>query len=355
MQKTLLLVGARPQFIKAQPLLKAWGHSALSKDQLVFVHSGQHYDPSLSKLFFDGLNLPKPDYHLDSEKSSVGAQLGFMVDELISIIQSEKIKQVIVFGDTNTTLAGGLAATRTHCTLVHIEAGLRSGDYSMPEEVNRIWVDSVSDVLFAPSKEAVVGLHKGAIKPNAKVFEVGDIMHDVLLQVAPNAKGKARGTEWFMTLHRPGNTDSKEKLTSILDNVNRLAKENGKKVFFPVHPRTHKALADYGLDLSRWTEIDFSEPISYEETLYQIKNSDWVFTDSGGLQKESFFLKTPVMILRDTTEWTEIVEAGWGALTQGEYAIMKKAYENLAPNGEPPLCYGNGETATKIIDILKDL
>lgn len=354
MQKTLLLVGARPQFIKAQPLLKAWGRSALPPEQLVFVHSGQHYDPSLSKLFFKEFSLPEPDYHLNSARKSFGAQLGYVVDALVDIIEEDSIQQVVVFGDTNTTLAGALAATRTHTKLIHIEAGLRSGDYTMPEEVNRIWVDSVSDVLFAPSKEALQGLGKAGLKPNAQVFEVGDIMYDVLLQVAPNAKGTDRGTQWFMTLHRPGNTDSKEVLSSILTSVNRLAKERGKTVYFPMHPRTRKAVDRYNIDLDSLESLIITEPISYEETLFQIKNSEWVFTDSGGLQKEAFFLSKPVMVLRDTTEWKEIIEHGWGALSQGEYQIMKNALDTINPDGNPPACYGDGNTADLILKHLQE-
>jgi len=328
-------------------------------EQLVFVHSGQHYDPLLSDFIFSELNLPKPDYHLKNIGSSFGSQLGHIIDYIGDIIKKESIEQVIVFGDTNTTLAGAIATTRCGVRLVHVEAGLRSGDYSMPEEVNRIWVDSVSDVLFAPSQKAVDCLEKADLKPGAKIHKVGDIMYDVLKTVshkAQESREPVHHAHWFMTLHRQSNTESLERLLSVLEAVNTLAQENNKSVLFPIHPRTQKAIDKWGIMESDFPSIQWVKPLSYSQTLVCMERSEWVFTDSGGLQKEAFFLKKPVIILRDTTEWTEIVELGWGALTHGQYSRMKEALRTIHPEtlGNPPSCYGDGFAAKSMIKILQE-
>lgn len=348
----MLYVGARPQFIKALPLIKAFLDAGVSRSELLFVHSGQHYDELMSEVIFSDLGLPAPDYHMKTSHVSFGSQLGDMVDSLMEVIAAEKIERVIVFGDTNTTLAGALAAKRANCILVHIEAGLRSNDWSMPEEQNRIVVDRLSDILFTPNKKSTEVAKEEA--KTATVVECGDIMLDALQLFKDKLNQAKYPSEIFFTLHRQSNTDSEECLRSILKGVNRLGLEEGYKICFPVHPRTLKALKHFKVDLEEFSSIHFCDPLSYTETLAQIKKSKLVITDSGGLQKEAYFLKKPVLVARETTEWTEIIESGWGFLVgSNPEEIMTKGKVLLSADltNHIPF-YGAGNSAEIIVKTL---
>lgn len=345
----MLYVGARPQFIKALPLIKAIKEFGVKRADFLFVHSGQHYDELMSDAIFSDLGLPKPDYHLQVSNAGFGIQLGEMVDSLMKIIQSEEVERVIVFGDTNTTLAGALAAKRLNRSLVHVEAGLRSNDWSMPEEQNRILVDRLSDYLFTPNSSSTLTAKNEA--PQAAVIECGDIMLDALLLFKDKLPRPPKSSSVFFTLHRPANTDDKKSLLSILKGVNNLGSKEGTKVCFSVHPRTEKAMREFTVNKGDYPFIDFCKPMSYSETLAQIKSSKLVITDSGGLQKEAYFLKKPVLVTRNTTEWGEIIQSGWGFLVGSDAEnIVAKGQQLLQsqPDDYPSL-YGEGKSAEIIV------
>jgi UDP-GlcNAc3NAcA epimerase len=313
MMKIISIVGTRPQFIKCAPL-----SSELRKEYTeILVHTGQHYDPEMSAIFFEGLEIPQPDYNLGVGSGSHGKQTGEILIGVENVLLKEKPDLVLVYGDTNSTLAGALAAAKLHIPVAHVEAGLRSFDRTMPEEINRIVTDHISDLLFCPTKTAVKNLANEGI--TNCVHHVGDVMADALAFNREIAQKKSRILETLvlaekeycvLTVHRASNTDNRQNLTSIILAVG----EAGVPVVFPVHPRTRKYLQEYGLLDTMPGNILFIEPVGYLDMIRLMAGARKILTDSGGMQKEAYMLGVPCITLRENTEWVETVEAGWNVL-----------------------------------------
>lgn len=302
------IVGARPQFIKLAPVLKEM--TTASEVQEVLIHTGQHYDYEMSEVFFKELGLKEPDYHLGVGSGSHGYQTAEMMKRIEDVLIKEKPEIVMVYGDTNSTLAGALAAVKLHIKVAHVEAGLRSLNKRMPEEINRVLTDHISDILFCPTKTAVSNLNKEGI--NNGVYLVGDVMYDAVLEYVKLAEKRSHILDElnlcsrsyaFATVHRAENTDSKTHLRGILEGLDMVS-ESVMPVIFPVHPRTLNKIEDYGL---RIKHVRFIRPVSCLDMLMLEKNARIIFTDSGGVQKEAFFFKVPCITLRQETEWVETV------------------------------------------------
>ncbi|HEX7400538.1 MAG TPA: UDP-N-acetylglucosamine 2-epimerase (non-hydrolyzing), partial [candidate division Zixibacteria bacterium] len=312
--KIISVVGARPQFIKLASLSK----ELRKKHHEIIIHTGQHYDDNLSKVFFSELSIPKPDYNLGIGSAEHGEQTGRMMEGIERILLSEKPNLVIVYGDTNSTLAGALAAAKLNIPVAHVEAGLRSYRKSMPEEINRVLTDHVSTLLFCPTPTSVKNLKKEGITKG--VHLVGDVMYDSLLDHLKVAEKKSRIMRklnlrkkefYLLTIHRAENTDIKENLKKVTQIIAHL----DKKVVFPIHPRTRNKLGEFKL-LSRLLSLSnliLIDPVSYLDMLILEKNAGFILTDSGGVQKEAFFLRIPCLTLRDETEWVETLESGWNS------------------------------------------
>lgn len=353
----LTVVGARPQFIKAA-LLSA----ELRKSNTEYlVHTGQHYDDNMSDVFFREMNIPAPDRHLGVGSGPHGAQTGLMLARIEEILLESRQDVVIVYGDTNSTLAGALAAAKLHVPVAHIEAGLRSFNRRMPEEVNRVLTDHVSRWCFAPSQTAVDNLATEGVTKG--VYNVGDIMADCVRHFAPRAKERSQILERLglaskeyavTTVHRAENTDDPVRLASILAGLRQLPWP----VVFPVHPRTRGAIKCHTLDADgnsgrkgspRCGELLCIEPLGYLDMLQLQQHAAVVLTDSGGIQKEAYWLGIPCITLRDETEWVETLATGWNRLVGADSARIVAAAECLAhlDSGRPPL-YGDGFTAARI-------
>jgi UDP-N-acetylglucosamine 2-epimerase len=313
--KIISVVGARPQFIKLSALSK----ELRKKHQEVILHTGQHYDDELSKIFFSELSIPEPDYNLGIGSAEHGEQTGRMLKGIEEVLIFETPDLVIVYGDTNSTLAGALAAVKQKIPVAHVEAGLRSFKRSMPEEVNRVLTDQVSSLLFCPTKTSVQNLRKEGITKG--VHLVGDVMYDSLRQHIRRAEkisgimkklNLSKKNFYLITIHRAENTDLQENLRKIAEILSGL----DKKTVFPVHPRTKKSLSGFNLsdNLKSKGHLLLIDPVSYLDMLVLEKNARCVLTDSGGVQKEAFFLETPCLTLREETEWVETVENGWNEL-----------------------------------------
>jgi UDP-N-acetylglucosamine 2-epimerase len=348
--KIITIVGARPQFIKASPVSK----QIRKNHKEILVHTGQHYDHNMSKNFFDELEIPEPDYNLGINSGSQQEQIGRMIIEISKIILKEKPNLVMVYGDTNSTLAGAIATNKANVKLVHIEAGLRSFDKSIPEEVNRILVSHCSDLLLCPTKVAVKNLENEGVK--SKIFNIGDVMYDTILEF--EKKGKIEILEKLQikpknyilaTVHRQSNTDKKENLKEIL----KAFKGSEEKIVFPIHPRTKKSLKKHNLSVQHQNILTI-DPVSYLEMIVLQKNAKKIITDSGGIQKEAFFLGTPCITLRENTEWTETVENGWNILVGTDKEKILNAIKNFNPAQERKNHYGDGKAAEKICKILED-
>lgn len=352
--KVATVVGARPQFVKMAPVSRE-----LRKhfDEIV-IHTGQHYDYEMNKIFFEQLNIPEPDYYLGVGSGSHGQQTGEMLKRIEEVLMKEKPDLVLVYGDTNSTLAGALAAVKLHIRVAHVEAGLRSFDKRMPEEVNRVLTDHVSDYLFAPTETAVKNLHNEGIKKG--VYLTGDVMYDALLYNIKIAKEKSmiidklelRPKEYTLaTVHRAENTDNRKNLESIID----AFIESNKLIVFPAHPRTQKYLKTYGLmkKIEKATNILLIPPVGYLDMLVLEENARKILTDSGGVQKEAYFLKIPCITLRDRTEWVETVEDGWNILVGADKKEIVRAIEEFEPTGETySYRFGKGDAHKKITEIL---
>lgn len=341
--KVLTIVGARPQFIKAAAL----SHQIRQKFAEVLVHTGQHFDEAMSKVFFTEMEIPEPDYHLGINSLGHGAMTGRMLEKLEELMIAEKPDWVLVYGDTNSTLAGALAARKLQIKLAHVEAGLRSFDDRMPEEINRVLTDRMSDLLFVPSQVARQNLLKEGI-PDDKIIITGDIMYDAVLhfsQKIPPAR-KLNEPYVLLTLHRQENTDNPEKLRAWVEAINDLAASV--KVVCPVHPRTAQRLRDNQLEL----KVDKIEPQGYLQMLALIRDCEMVLTDSGGLQKEAFYLGKKCITLRDNTEWTELLDLGVNMLCDpGQLQLRYRLLEQKEmPDHSYP--YGKGDTAGHIINAL---
>ena len=344
--KIVSIIGARPQFIKAAVLTKIIEKEPGVNE--VLVHTGQHYDENMSKIFFDELEIPRPHYNLEVGSGSHAYQTGMMLQKIEKVLLSEKPDWIIVYGDTNSTIAGALAASKLHIKIAHVEAGLRSFNKLMPEEINRITTDRISDLLFAPSLNALHLLKNEGLERNA-VF-TGDVMFDSILFYQKLAGKKHKLSDvtdeenfYLATVHRQENTDDKTRLQSIFDAFSEL----DLPVVLPLHPRT----------LSKLSEITFNdnvkiiEPVSYLEMILLLKNSKKVLTDSGGLQKEAYFLKKPCITLRDETEWIETIEGNWNFITgTNKELILEKVKVNQF--AQQKNYYGDGKAGEKILNTI---
>jgi UDP-N-acetylglucosamine 2-epimerase len=349
--KVVTIVGARPQFIKAA----AVSHRLRERHREVLVHTGQHYDYSMSGVFFDGLDIPLPDTNLGVGSGGHGEQTGAMLKAIELVLLAECPDRALVYGDTNSTLAGALAASKLSVPIVHIEAGVRSFNRHMPEEINRLVVDRVSDLLLCPSQTAVDNLRSEGVSSN--VHLVGDVMLDVLLWARDRVAGKLSTTMrdlrlvrhgyLLATIHRSENTDDLTRLASVLAGVNRISEP----VVFPVHPRTRKAIAELGQPLGE--HVHFIEPVGYLEMVTLIDSARLVLTDSGGLQKEAYWLGVPCVTLRDQTEWVETVQAGWNVLVGSDADAIVDTVRFFQPPARQPELYGDGRAAGRCVELIE--
>ena len=400
--KIATIVGARPQFIKAAVISRAISQSNKPVTEVI-VHTGQHYDRNMSDVFFEEMGIPRPDYFLDINGLSHGAMTGQMLEKIEEVLLKEKPDIVLVYGDTNTTLAGALAAAKLHIPVAHVEAGLRSFNRRMPEEINRVLTDHVANILFCPTQQAVenlkdegIGIESSSahklVSSSSQVVEcdpvqeiensstnefmnlrgnlspitydlmpivalVGDVMYDSVLfslKIAEknskiieklNLKSKAYA---LATVHRAENTDDSHRLQAIFEALEKISAE-GLPVVLPLHPRTRKFF-----DASRFsdTKIKIIEPVSYLDMLQLEQQAQLILTDSGGVQKEAYWLKVPCITLRDETEWIETVEAGWNILAGADRdKIIESANVDRSPSAQYP-AYGDGKAGEKIVNIL---
>ena len=327
--KIVTILGARPQFVKAAVLSRII--SNYNDIEEIIVHTGQHYDANMSEVFFDEMAIPNPKYNLSINGLGHGAMTGQMLEKIEKILLEEKPNAVLVYGDTNSTLAGALAAKKLGIKLIHVEAGLRSYNMSMPEEINRILTDRIADLLLCPTNTAIDNLNMESFHNfNTTIVNTGDIMKDAVTYYSKVSEEKAKvypslnlKPEEFVlaTIHRQENTDDKKTLQTLFEG---LAKINKKcKVVMPLHPRTKKLLEQYKLK----SDILFTEPVGYFDMLELLKNCKMVVTDSGGLQKEAFFNKKPVIIARTETEWIELVNNGFGKIVGADSNKMFEAYD----------------------------
>lgn len=348
--KIVTIIGARPQFIKAASLSRVI--SDFSEIEEVIVHTGQHFDPNMSDVFFNEMQIPKPKYNLEINNLGHGAMTGRMLEKIEEVLNFEKPDWLVVYGDTNSTLAGALAAKKLHIKVAHIEAGLRSFNMKMPEEVNRILADRVSDLLFCPTDEAVNNLKlEGYDNFESKVENVGDIMFDSALFYSKLLKGeniKIKSKYILATIHRAENTDDELKLVKIFKALDLL--NESYKVVLPIHPRTKKYLDQYNIK----TSITLLDPVGYLDMISLIKNAMAVITDSGGLQKETYFFKKRCFTLRDQTEWVELIKAGCNQLISVDNDdIVDVILESINETPDfSKLIYGDGTTSKKIINCL---
>ena len=355
--KVVSVVGARPQFIKAAPVgkaLRAAGHTE------VLVHTGQHYDDEMSAVFFRELEIPEPDYNLGVGSGPHGWQTGQMLMRIEEVLMAEKPDWVLVYGDTNSTLAGALAAVKLHIPLAHVEAGLRSFNREMPEEHNRVLTDHCSDLLFCPTQTAVDNLAREGITQG--VHLVGDTMYDAVLQFSEIARQrstilqdlglKPRGY-LLATIHRPYNTDVPENLRNILT----AFLETGEPIVFPVHPRTRREIDQ----LNGVANPDFNcnvkmiEPVGYLDMLVLEQSARAILTDSGGVQKEAYFFSVPCVTLRPDTEWVETVDAGWNVVVGASREAIVKAVSNCGLGQRTPSqIFGDGRAAKRVVHLLAE-
>lgn len=351
--KIVTIVGARPQFIK----LASLSQKLKGQCKEVLIHTGQHYDYEMSKVFFDELGISTPDYHLEVGSDSHGAQTGKMLIKIEEVLVKEKPDVVLVYGDTNSTLAGALAPSKLNIPVGHVEAGLRSFDRGMPEEINRVVSDHLSSFCFAPTKTAVDNLKKEGIENG--VYLIGDVMYDAALKGIEIARSKSQilaqlGLKekgyLLVTFHRAGNTDIFNNLASIVDALIEL----NERVVFPVHPRTKKALADYGLldKLAGNPHLKIITPVGYFDFLLLEYQAKKILTDSGGVQKEAYFFKVPCITLRENTEWVETVEDGWNILVGVNKDLIFQAVVEFNPDRPQRDVFGDGKASEKIVEIL---
>lgn len=345
------IVGARPQFIKCAPLSRV-----LRKEHKeILLHTGQHYDPEMSDVFFNELDIPKPDYSLEIGPGSHGEQTGKMMIEIEKVLIKERPDLVIVFGDTNSTISGALVASKLQIKIAHVEAGLRSFDRCMPEELNRVVTDHISDILFCPTKTAVKNLKKEGITKG--VFIVGDVMADALEYNRKIATEKStiledldlKSKEFMVaTVHRASNTDRIENLSSIVE----AFCETTDTIVFPVHPRTEKYLKQYSLWDQLCSFVKVIPPVGYLDMIRLMVNSTKILTDSGGVQKEAYMLGIPCITMRESTEWIETVEDGWNVLVGADYQKIRDSIKNFEGGKVKGNSLGRVGAVRNILDLL---
>lgn len=349
--KILTVLGARPQFIKSAPVSRV----LRTKHQELVVHTGQHYDANMSDIFFDELNIPKPNYYLGVGSGNHGKQTGEMMTKIEEIVLSESPDFLMVYGDTNSTLAGALVASKLHVPVIHIEAGLRSFNKKMPEEINRILTDHVSEFLFCPTETAVKNLRNENITRN--IFNTGDVMYDAVLYNRELAKRKSNILKenelteknyLLVTIHRAENTDSKQNMENILSAFSKIEDD----MVWPMHPRTKKRLTLYGLDLNAIPNLKVIDPVGYIDMLSLEAHARKIITDSGGVQKESYFMGVPCVTIREQTEWVETLEEDANILVgTDESKILKAVLKEVFPSYKN--FFGEGSASEKIVDLIR--
>lgn len=345
--KISCVVGARPQFVKVAALARKM------QTPPDIIHTGQHYDSNMSSIFFEEMQIPKPKHSLNIGGLSQGAMTGRMIEQIEELLIKERPDWLVLFGDTNSTLAGAIAASKLQIPIAHVEAGLRSYNRAMPEEINRILTDHCSSLLFAPTKGAAEILQSEGIAKE-KIHEVGDIMYDAALYYRDLAGKREESAPYALaTIHRAENTDSPQRLRSIFQQLTALSKEIA--VTMPLHPRTKKALAELGILEECASSLQLIDPVGYLEMVRLEAGASLIVTDSGGVQKEAFFFQVPCLTMRSETEWTELVEGGFnllvdpaidGSLIDGFHQMTQRSYQ-----WELPL-YGDGRAAEKILSTL---
>ncbi len=348
--KIITIIGARPQFIKAATVSREIiKHNNIEE---IIVHTGQHFDKNMSDIFFEQMSIPKPNYNLDINSLSHGAMTGQMLEKIEEVLLKEKPEIVMVYGDTNSTIAGALAAKKLHIKVAHVEAGLRSFNVKMPEEINRILTDRISDYLFCPTDAAVDNLkNEGFEKFACKIIKSGDVMQDSAMFYSDKClKPNIELSESFIlsTIHRAENTDDPKRLDSIFNALIEISKHT--QIILPLHPRTKKILENKQYKINN---IKLIEPVGYLEMVYLLKNCTMVMTDSGGLQKEAFFFKKSCITLRDETEWVELVENGFNKIVGADENKIIETYNNHVFNKNYEIdLYGNGTASTRIVKVL---
>ncbi|GAB5525846.1 MAG: UDP-N-acetylglucosamine 2-epimerase (non-hydrolyzing) [Roseivirga sp.] len=376
MLKIVTVIGARPQIIKASALSRAIKTHYNQEVREVLVHTGQHYDQQMSEVFFKELQIPKPDYNLGIGSGTHGTQTAGMIEGLEQILIREKPNFLLVYGDTNSTLAAAVTASKLHIPIAHVEAGLRSFNKAMPEEINRILCDHTSTLLFSPTQTGINNLisegfgtsNKGPYHvDNPGVFNVGDVMYDNSLFFSELAQNQSRILERIAlknkefvlcTVHRPQNVDNTSNLKSIMEALISIA-DSGMPLVLPLHPRTRKQLespfeGNPWANLQTHEHIHLLEPVSFLDMISLQKNSKMIITDSGGIQKEAFFFGKPCIVLRPETEWVEIIDKGAGILCDSDPLRISNAYKHFQHYDTPPTdgIYGNGNAAEKILSIM---
>jgi len=356
MPRILTVVGARPQFIKAAPLSSALTEAGLTE---ILVHTGQHFDAMMSDVFFDELGISKPAYNLEINSLGHGAMTGRMLEKLEGTIVAEKPDIVLIYGDTNSTMAGALAAVKLHVPVAHIESGLRSFNRRMPEEINRIVADQCSDILFTPTDLATNNLKQEGI-PAERIVQVGDVMYDVAIHFSQRAEQK-HGAELpfgvqkenfiLATVHRQENTDHPKRLKAIFEGLQAVAKDI--QIVLPLHPRTRGRIEEAGLQ-TLLQNLIITKPLGYLDIVALERHAAAIATDSGGMQKEAFFHRVPCITLRDETEWMELVDMGWNRLAPPTSAenVAKAIRSAIGTTGTDEFPYGSGDSAKKITQTL---
>jgi len=348
--KIVTVLGARPQFIKAAPVSRALKGEITE----LLLHTGQHYDYEMSEIFFEELELAHPDVNLGIQSSTHGEQTGQMLAGIERVLLDEQPEAVLVYGDTNSTLAGALAGVKLHLPVFHVEAGLRSFNRSMPEEVNRVLTDHIAALLFCPTSTAVDNLQAEGIDKG--VFLTGDVMYDAALYNVQLAENKSdimerldlsSGDYYLATVHRPANTNRQENLENILGAFGSLDLD----LILPIHPRTRKALSRFGVPIPE--NVQVIDPVGYLDMLTLEKNARAILTDSGGIQKEAYIFGVPCITLREDTEWWETVNAGWNTLVGANSEQIIKAVNKSKPTGDRPDLFGDGKAAEKIAELIK--
>lgn len=357
--KLCTIVGARPQFIKAATISRIITSTAEVEE--VIIHTGQHYDVNMSEQFFTELNIPNPKYSLNVGSGLHGEQTGLMLAKIEEVLLQEKPDWVLVYGDTNSTLAGALAAAKLHIPVAHVEAGLRSFNRKMPEEINRITADHLSTLLFPPTENGHQQLLKEGIGAQ-QIFNVGDVMYDATLYYNEcNTRRKTMVEQFNLnntsyalaTVHRAENTDCEQRLSHIVGALIELSQ--AMDVILPLHPRTLSVLSKWTLFEQLKSKVRLLEPVGYLDMLALEQHASYIITDSGGVQKEAYFNRVPCITLRDETEWVELVEHGWNQLCSPKDKFSLLDYLDKQPTSSSKIInlYGNGDAAVKIVEILR--
>jgi UDP-GlcNAc3NAcA epimerase len=372
--KIVTIIGARPQIIKAAAISRAIRNSFSKKIKEVIVHTGQHYDHKMSAIFFDELQIPKEDYNLNTGSASHAVQTAEIMRLLEPVLEGEQPNAVLVYGDTNSTLAAALTAAKMHIPVVHVEAGMRSFNKTMPEEVNRICCDHVSTMLFSPTITGAENLYREGFKSNAKppysinnplVVHCGDVMYDNSIYFATEAKNKSTvlndsnveaGEFILCTIHRDSNTDDAINLNSIFHALNQIADKSNQKIILPLHPRTAKVLSqrlqpELYSKVQNNANLQIIEPVSFLDMIALESDCNMIITDSGGVQKESYFFRKPCVILRNETEWVELVAQGTAIMAGPDTEKIVSAYNHLkAEKLNFPPVFGDGHAAEFICE-----